>query len=116
MNATAITGGTISGSTISGGTVQTGGDSGSKLVLSGGEILGYYNNAQKGKINMVNGGIRLGEPGSIFDSYIDLLDENCINIGANVLKINGIAAYSGTFKDKDNRTVTVTNGLITEIF
>lgn len=116
MNATAITGGTISGSTISGGTVQTGGDSGSKLVLSGGEILGYYNNSQKGKINMVNGGIRLGEPGSIFDSYIDLLDENCINIGANVLKINGVAAYSGTFKDKDNRTVTVTNGLITEIF
>ena len=65
---------------------------------------------------MVNGGIRLGEPGSIFDSYIDLLDENCINIGAGKLKINGTECYSGSFQDKDGHTVTVVKGLITEIF
>ena len=116
VSGAAISGGTISGSAISGGTVQTGGNSGSKLLLSNGELLGYYDNVQKGKINMVNGGIRLGESGSVFDSYIDLIDNNYINIGAGVLKINGTEAYSGTFKDKDGKTVTVTKGIITDVF
>lgn len=116
VSGAAISGGTISGSAISGGTVQTGGNSGSKLLLSNGELLGYYDNVQKGKINMVNGGIRLGESGSVFDSYIDLIDNNYINIGAGVLKINGTEAYSGTFEDKDGKTVTVTKGIITDVF
>ena len=116
VSGAAISGGTISGSAISGGTVQTGGNSGSKLLLSNGELLGYYDNVQKGKINMVNGGIRLGESGSVFDAYIDLIDNNYINIGAGTLKINGTDAYSGTFKDKDNKTVTVTKGIITDVF
>lgn len=116
INGTSITGGTVSGASISGGTVTSGTTSGSKLELSNGEIVGYYGNSQKGKINMVSGGIRLGESGSVFDSYIDVLDENGISIGAGTVQINGVTAYSGTFKDKDNHTVTVIKGIITDVF
>ena len=121
INGQSISGGTISGTSITGGTVSgaqitTGTNSGSKLVLESGEITGYYNNAVHGKINMVSGGIRMGESGSVFDAYIDVLDNNIINLGAGTLKINGTACVSGSFIDKNGHTVTVTQGLITDIF
>jgi hypothetical protein len=108
-------GGTINGATISGGTVTSGNHTVGGIDLISGELRGYCQNAYVGKINMVNGGIRIGDSGSIFDAYIDLLYNNLINIGANKLTINGAEGQSGSFVSADGKTVTVTKGIITGI-
>jgi hypothetical protein len=115
INGQAISGGTINGATISGGTVTSGNHTVGGIDLISGELRGYCQNAYVGKINMVNGGIRIGDSGSIFDAYIDLLYNNLINIGANKLTINGAEGQSGSFVSADGKTVTVTKGIITGI-
>lgn len=109
---------TINGANITAGNITMGTNNGPKLVLDrSGSIEGYYNGVLNGRIIMTSDGIRMGNlSGSIFDSYLDILDNNIINIGADTLRINGHNTVSGTFVDKDNRTVTVEHGLITEIF
>jgi phage minor structural protein len=134
--------GSISASTITGSSVTVGGSSGSKLVIdsSTGRMTSYYNDSATGYIaGATNANSHACIAMVVTNSYYgvtcaanETIIGNCdifnspngiicgssgVEIYANGgIKIDGTSVTSGSFVDKNGKTVTVTKGLITDIF